>query len=307
MNRILIWILLILWVLLGLWFFNKYMCGMSGPAAAAPIPAVINPCDTEWVIKDGSGFKIKSSDNIKFKKSSFSPYGITDNVNNAISEIADYLKGHSDRNVLIIGHYGEDENNTSILPDLGLARAGSIKRMLEKVGVPSSQIDIASEVSAEKCWSTKEITQNGVEKKVAILNNGIDVDFKEAVRNEDRLSSIKARLLGNPIVLHFATNADQVNLTGQQRQDFADLMYYMDRVDGAKLDIDGHTDNEGDRAYNINLSKERAEFAKDYLQRNGGISVSKMDVAGYGPDRPVASNATEDGKAQNRRVEVTLK
>lgn len=81
----------------------------------------------------------------------------------------------------------------------------------------------------------------------------------------------------------------------------------MDHVKDAKLDVEGHTDNTGDRANNMELSKDRANFARDYLIRNGGISTTRMDVDGFGPDKPIATNKTDEGKAQNRRVEVTLK
>jgi len=104
-------------------------------------------------------------------------------------------------------------------------------------------------------------------------------------------------LFGKPITLYFATNSDNINLNAQQRKDFADLNYYLGRVPAAKLEIGGHTDNRGDKAYNVNLSKERAEFAADYLTQRGGIAKNRMVSQGFGPDKP-AGPQKEDRKTE---------
>jgi OOP family OmpA-OmpF porin len=69
------------------------------------------------------------------------------------------------------------------------------------------------------------------------------------------------------------------------------------------LDIVGHTDSTGPDAYNQGLSERRAQAAADYLAGKG-ISPSKMTVKGMGESSPVADNATRDGRAMNRRVEI---
>lgn len=307
MNKYLIGFLLLLWVLGGMWLSRKYFCGTSTPAAIIPA-AVEDHCEGEWKINDGSAFSLKAPTNISFNRSSYEPTKLSGGLINLIAKTSEYLKSHRDRHISIKGYYDQDEVNKSILPNLGLARANSIKRMLVDNGVNSSQVDLTSALSVDKCWSKIDVkNSNGTVTQVNRLNQGIDFKFDKAVKNDDKLAAIKSRLKGNPIVLHFATDKDEVGLTAQQRKDFADLIYYLDRVKDARLDIDGHTDNVGDHSYNINLSKERAEFARKYITSRGGIRIAKMDVAGYGPDKPVASNRTEEGKAQNRRVEVTLK
>ncbi len=71
---------------------------------------------------------------------------------------------------------------------------------------------------------------------------------------------------------------------------------------GLKVEIHGHTDGSGARAYNQDLSQRRAESVKAYLESNG-IDASRMTAIGFGPDRPIDSNATKEGRARNRRVE----
>ena len=72
-----------------------------------------------------------------------------------------------------------------------------------------------------------------------------------------------------------------------------------------KISVDGHTDDKGTDAYNEKLSLRRAHAVADYLKK-GGIGGSRVTVAGYGESKPVASNATADGRAQNRRVELRI-
>jgi len=69
--------------------------------------------------------------------------------------------------------------------------------------------------------------------------------------------------------------------------------------------IEGHTDNHGGHAYNMNLSQGRADSCKDYLVSKD-IDASRLDAIGYGPDKPVATNQTEFGRSKNRRVEFHI-
>lgn len=73
----------------------------------------------------------------------------------------------------------------------------------------------------------------------------------------------------------------------------------------ANLQISGHTDNVGDETSNVELSTQRAKSIKAYLVAVG-IDGERIYAKGYGSSRPIASNDTESGRAQNRRVEITI-
>ena len=75
--------------------------------------------------------------------------------------------------------------------------------------------------------------------------------------------------------------------------------------EGATVEVSGHTDSSGSASANISLSQARAEAATAYLAE-AGIDPTALSAVGYGPDRPVADNDTEEGKAQNRRIEFEL-
>ena len=74
---------------------------------------------------------------------------------------------------------------------------------------------------------------------------------------------------------------------------------------GAKLNLEGHTDNVGDDNKNMDLSKRRAKAVKNYLIGQG-ISSSEITSKGFGETKPVDDNSTKAGRTNNRRVEMLI-
>lgn len=74
----------------------------------------------------------------------------------------------------------------------------------------------------------------------------------------------------------------------------------------AKIVIEGHTDSSGDERYNERLSTKRAEAVREYILSNMVLATDQIEAIGYGESRPVANNDTEEGRAQNRRIDVIL-
>jgi len=72
---------------------------------------------------------------------------------------------------------------------------------------------------------------------------------------------------------------------------------------GIQVEVAGHTDNTGSRAGNLRLSQARADAVREFLVRNG-VPAEQLTARGYGPDQPVATNASAAGRQQNRRVEL---
>jgi outer membrane protein OmpA-like peptidoglycan-associated protein len=77
------------------------------------------------------------------------------------------------------------------------------------------------------------------------------------------------------------------------------------KVPGRHVLVEGHTDSDGPSEYNLQLSRLRAQSVRSALIE-GGVSPDRIEAQGYGKTRPVATNATAAGKAQNRRVEIVL-
>ena len=75
---------------------------------------------------------------------------------------------------------------------------------------------------------------------------------------------------------------------------------------GVWFEIEGHTDNTGDAAYNFKLGEERAMAVRDYIAKTHGIALNRLNVISYGEEKPVAENKTRDERAQNRRVVIRI-
>jgi outer membrane protein OmpA-like peptidoglycan-associated protein len=82
------------------------------------------------------------------------------------------------------------------------------------------------------------------------------------------------------------------------------VVEYLTYKKSARIEISGHTDNVGNPKTNKNLSEKRAQACRDYLVSKG-IEGSRVTAVGYGDERPIASNDTEEGRQQNRRIEAT--
>jgi outer membrane protein OmpA-like peptidoglycan-associated protein len=84
------------------------------------------------------------------------------------------------------------------------------------------------------------------------------------------------------------------------------LVEAIGRFPGAKVRVEGHTDDTGNRAANLALSEQRAQTVATQLAKKLGIAADQIPTVGYGPDKPVAPNSTPEGRARNRRIDVVI-
>ncbi|GAB3725892.1 OmpA family protein [Luteimonas pelagia] len=125
-----------------------------------------------------------------------------------------------------------------------------------------------------------------------MAGTGVDV-----VRNGDNIT------LNMPGAITFGFDSSQ--LQPQFRPVLDDLAVTLNEYNQTIIEVAGHTDSVGDAAYNQRLSEQRAATVAGYLAGRGVIR-DRMITIGAGETRPIASNDTEAGRAQNRRVEITL-
>jgi outer membrane protein OmpA-like peptidoglycan-associated protein len=75
---------------------------------------------------------------------------------------------------------------------------------------------------------------------------------------------------------------------------------------GVYFEIEGHTDNTGDQAYNFRLGEERALAVRDYIAKTHGIALNRLNVISYCQETPVGENNNREGRSQNRRVVIRI-
>lgn len=104
---------------------------------------------------------------------------------------------------------------------------------------------------------------------------------------------------------HLNFDTGTTNLTADSTGTITTLAAILNAYPNAGVQLDGHTDNTGDAVANKTLSQARADAVKTLLQQNG-VDAGRISTMGYGSEKPVASNDTEEGRARNRRTELTV-
>ncbi|MFG6176312.1 OmpA family protein [Halomonas sp. THAF12] len=132
---------------------------------------------------------------------------------------------------------------------------------------------------------------------------------EEQLRQSMEGTGIGVERQGNDIILNMPSSVtfgfDSSELTMQARNALNDVSSVLTQYPETRVNIAGHTDSTGDAAYNQRLSERRAQAVGGYLSQSG-VASNRLYMNGYGENQPVASNDTESGRAQNRRVEITL-
>lgn len=123
---------------------------------------------------------------------------------------------------------------------------------------------------------------------------------KPEISSEVRLRSLIHEASGK---LHFAFNGSELNL--EARSDLEQIGDLLVKCPQEMIRVGGFTDNIGPHQYNHTLSHRRVQVVTELL-RWRGVGLEQIQSEGYGERKPVATNKTESGRAQNRRVEIGL-
>ena len=140
----------------------------------------------------------------------------------------------------------------------------------------------------------------------AVIGHQMDMQARELKQN---IPGATVERVGEGIKVTFASGLlfgfDSAIIRGSARSNLDALAQSLDKYDGSNLMIVGHTDDVGSETYNLDLSERRADAATRYLVVQG-VSRERIGTLGVGESEPVASNASEQGQARNRRVEVAI-
>lgn len=140
----------------------------------------------------------------------------------------------------------------------------------------------------------------------AIIGHQMDEQAEEL---KNSLENAEITRVGEGIVVTFDSGLlfdfDSTQLSSTAKENLTDLAESVSTYENTDLLVLGHTDNVGSAEYNDRLSVRRSESAARYLYEKG-IAPSRVTTMGKGEEDPIASNDSEDGRAQNRRVEVVI-
>ncbi|MCB9284350.1 MAG: OmpA family protein [Lewinellaceae bacterium] len=134
-------------------------------------------------------------------------------------------------------------------------------------------------------------------------------NLAEAAKEFEQLPETEARekeaVASKQVSINFRTGEYQLDENAKYIID-KEFVEIAKAFSNARIRIEGNTDNVGSRSSNVALSKKRAESVKDYLVSVHKMPASRFIVIGNGPDKPVAGNDTEDGRARNRRTDFEI-
>ena len=157
-------------------------------------------------------------------------------------------------------------------------------------GTPAATI-----VDSVGCELVSDKDGDGVKDEIDLCPNTI----KGADVNNVGCAIFETKIDGVNFKINSADLTDESKVILDQTAD--ELLKFMT----VRVEIQAHTDSQGNEAYNLSLSEKRAKSVADYMTSKG-IDAERMEVKGYGETLPIADNKTKDGRAQNRRVEFRV-
>jgi outer membrane protein OmpA-like peptidoglycan-associated protein len=203
--------------------------------------------------------------------------------------------------------FGKNYDVTSLLRGLPVEVEGVGNRegqlVADKVRFDSSDLKVARLVD-KRVNPVEEATER-LSGQVDELGEVSRLAREDAGRAHDRISSLDDYNVEDSVTVLFRTNSAVISPEDQQALD--GLAQRAIAIKGYVIEIAGYADSTGNLQRNRVLSQQRADAVVRYLQENHDIALRRMITPfGYGQARPVADNATVDGRRQNRRVEVKI-
>ena len=140
----------------------------------------------------------------------------------------------------------------------------------------------------------------------AVIGRKMD---KQAEEMKKEIPDAQVVRVAEGIVIEFNSKIlfgfDQSGLTTDARTNLDKLLAILQKYPDTNIEVQGHTDSKGTTSYNQKLSEERASTVSYYLSGKG-ITISRLTINGFGETFPRYTNTTDDGQAQNRRVEFLV-
>ena len=165
-------------------------------------------------------------------------------------------------------------------------RSGGLSKSKEKEALTAAQNALANRQRAEQACNTR----------LAALEGQVAAQGSQIAALQQRLQRTKEVLRG----VTFATGSAQLSQKAQEN-----LRLVANRLlrQPTRVEIQGHTSSTGSLEFNMRLSQARAESVRNFLVSQG-VPPNSISARGFGPNQPVASNDTEEGRRANQRIEV---
>ena len=287
------WIVLFVWMGLATYWHVCHIKELCYEPAPAPTGAVETPTVEPLYITDGSNLDLRADGNFGFAKSGAEAN--MSRVRTELDSLAAYLAANPGKRLNIVGYYSSTETNGTTYPDLGIARAEGIKAYLVSQGANAEMIMTSSQPMDDIVFSPDS------------MRGGIAFNIKDPIPDSEEglANAQKYEGVFKPMDLYFPTGSAKYIRTAANRQFIEEAQKYLAANPGKKLLLTGHSDNDGNDAMNMTLSRQRAAAVKRQLIRTG-IAADQLTTDGKGETQPKESNDTPEGRRANRRVDIVV-
>ena len=209
----------------------------------------------------------------------------------------------------------------SALALTGTSACATKKMVRQRVGEVDSKVDTLSKSVEENQERTRanegrigevDSKASAANQRAMAANQRAEEAYGAAGKVNARADAIEAA--SKRLVFEVVLSEDKGGFKFGQSKIPADMQAQLDELvaqlkanpNGGYIEIEGHTDNVGDKVTNEKIGLSRAEAVKRYLYETQQIPLHKMNVISYGEEKPIAPNKTRDGRSQNRRVVIKV-
>ena len=164
---------------------------------------------------------------------------------------------------------------------------------IQSVQAKANEVDQKALTADQKAVEAQQMAKN-VDGKIT----GVESELNQKISNIDSYKPVESTNVNFKF--------DQAELTDEAKATLDQLAAKVKGTKGYVIELQGFTDNKGDKSYNLALSQKRSENVVRYLAQQHQIPLFRMFILGLGDAKQVEDNKTKEGRAANRRVEITL-
>jgi OOP family OmpA-OmpF porin len=292
------WLRALSWLaLVGWWGFATYwyVCHIKHHCEELTADTNVSQPDTQpepaklpasFVVSDGSKNIVDVKDVFKARDKQAQVFVSPALQSGAVTELANYLKTNKDRELNVVGIYGQNEINPSKYADLGIARAEDIKTRLVALGIDGNRIKTSSEMRADYT-AVQDTMYDCIAMNVAVTK------------------AIEKDITIEPRIIYFETGKSTIDLTPELQAYIRNVKAYIQQKPDARIILTGHTDDVGAEDINQKLGLQRAEKTRTELTKID-IDANRVSLDSKGETQPLKPNNTADGRKVNRRCEIIV-
>jgi outer membrane protein OmpA-like peptidoglycan-associated protein len=182
-------------------------------------------------------------------------------------------------------------------------RIDAVDRRAQQSGTAAQAAD-AKATQAQSAAQTAQTAAQAADRKADTANQGVQTANNRITTLESRIANLGDNYTeSEKQVVNFKFNSSV--LDGAAKSTLDKVASAVGNGNGFMIELQGHTDSRGSEQYNLGLSQRRAESVERYLMSKK-IPLFRISIIGLGKEEPVADNKSEQGRSQNRRVEVRV-